>query len=94
MSLNFALDFDDTFTKDPELWYNFIDDAQRRGHNVYVVTLRDEKTQGREVKEALQSRADGLFFTSLKSKRKFMQERGIRIHVWIDDKPDYIVDNF
>lgn len=34
-SLVFGLDFDDTFTADPELWALFIREAQAKGHRVY-----------------------------------------------------------
>ena len=39
--MDIALDFDETFTVDPELWAGFIDLAKSRGHNVTIVTYRD-----------------------------------------------------
>jgi hypothetical protein len=35
-----ALDYDDTYTADKELWDEFIDAAIRRGHSVTIVTFR------------------------------------------------------
>jgi hypothetical protein len=35
--LNIAIDFDDTFSADPELWRLFIDAAEAKGHRCYIV---------------------------------------------------------
>lgn len=40
MSITFGLDYDDTFTADPDLWRQFVSDALRRGHAVVCVTGR------------------------------------------------------
>jgi hypothetical protein len=48
--------------------------------------------EGRDVREALQNKVDGIFFTSRKAKQPFMFERGISIDVWLDDIP-YFVNN-
>lgn len=42
MHLILGLDYDHTFTADPDLWRQFISDAQRRGHTVVCVTARRE----------------------------------------------------
>lgn len=65
---------------------------QRQGHSVYCVTMRHE-TEGREVKEALGKRCDGVFFTNREAKQAFMFARGIRIDVWIDDTPAFILNS-
>ncbi len=89
--MNLSLDYDNTYTRDPEMWNEFINLAQSKGHNVYVVTMRSS-TEGREVTEALSNKVDGIFFTNRKSKSKFMFDRGISIDVWIDDIP-FFCDN-
>lgn len=38
--MKIALDFDDTYTKDPELWTRLAADAIRDGHEVTIVTSR------------------------------------------------------
>lgn len=89
---NIALDYDSTYTVDPELWDEFIDSAQQKGHNVYVVTMRyDNPHEARPVREALQNKVEGIFFTGRKAKRSFMYERSININIWIDDTPDFII---
>ena len=38
--MKIALDYDDTYTQDPELWLRFVKDALERNHDVRVVTMR------------------------------------------------------
>ncbi|CAB5221619.1 hypothetical protein UFOVP247_216, partial [uncultured Caudovirales phage] len=38
--MNIALDFDDTYTRAPSLWNNFIADAKDKGHDIRIVTYR------------------------------------------------------
>lgn len=41
-TLTIGLDYDGTFTADPDLWRQFVSDCQRRGHSVICVTARRE----------------------------------------------------
>lgn len=63
---------------------------QQRGHNVYCVTMRSPG-EGRAVKESLENKVDGIFFTSRRAKRDFMNARGIRVDVWVDDSPAFVL---
>jgi hypothetical protein len=63
------------------------------GHNIYVVTMRDEKNEGHEVKEELASKVNAIYFTARKAKASFMFDKGISIDVWIDDMPTFIAVN-
>lgn len=83
--MNISLDYDDTFTRDPIGWLEFIKLMQSRGHKVMCVTMRHEY-QGYVVKEDLAKHVE-IFFTGHKAKEKFMYDRGIRIDVWVDDMP-------
>lgn len=85
-----ALDWDDTYTRDPAAWNEFIDLMQRNGHTVYCVTVR-YRSEARCVYEALESRVDGIFCTGRKAKRPFMFERGLNVSVWVDDEPGWIL---
>lgn len=87
--MNISLDYDNTYTRDPETWIKVINTFQAAGHNVYVVTMRS-KEEGKPVTEALAGRADGVFFTNRKAKAKFMYDRGISIDVWLDDMPFFV----
>ncbi len=88
--MNIALDYDDTFTADPGLWFEFIRNAQSRGHNIYVVTYRHESL-GWDVRAVFDPMNIPIIFTNHNQKRPFIQARNIRIDVWIDDAPERIV---
>jgi len=85
-----AIDFDETFTADPELWQNFIRDAHARGHRVYCVTCRRDTPENREIVRIPDLPAYRHYFTSLAPKRWFMEQRGIQIDIWIDDQPECV----
>jgi hypothetical protein len=38
-----ALDYDQTFSLDPEFWEKFVNLAQFAGHDIRIVTVRDER---------------------------------------------------
>jgi hypothetical protein len=88
-----ALDYDETYTRDPIFWDQVIDLAKSRGHSVICVTMRGDKPwEADEVREALQDRVEAIIFTNRKAKRKFVAEAGCYYpSVWIDDSPNFII---
>ena len=86
-----SLDYDSTYTEDPEMWDEFIANAKKRGHKVVCVTARRETEENVE-----QCSIPGVltFFTALASKIGFMEKRGIKVDVWIDDNPRVVVEGF
>lgn len=87
-----ALDFDDTYTRDPELFRRFVIEARSRHHKVYVVTMRYAKTSEEdEVRAELGHLVDGIYCTNRQLKKLFMFKQNINVHVWIDDNPNAIV---
>lgn len=90
----FGLDYDDTFTADPELWGSFVRTAHERGHSVVLVTARRNTNENIEmIRAAL--RAQGcvlpIVCSSLGSKLDAVKKRGIRVTIWIDDEPQKLV---
>jgi hypothetical protein len=92
--MNISIDFDDTYTRDPQLWNEFVCSAHAKGHTVYCVTARgmhysDEVT---EVTDSIGKFVSphNCIFTDGKPKRQFCLDIGIVIHVWIDDMPEAI----
>jgi hypothetical protein len=85
-----SIDYDDTFTRDKILWTEFIKSSIMRGHTVVCVTARCETYDSREVIEDLGHLVE-IYFTCGKPKQKFMFNKGICVHVWIDDCPEAIV---
>jgi len=92
--INIGLDYDGTFTADPNLWLRFILDAQAAGHEVHVVTMRypsETANADPEAKNYFDPRLRALgcrvHATSRGAKKPYMLQHGINIHVWIDDNP-------
>ncbi|GAB3644805.1 hypothetical protein [Ramlibacter alkalitolerans] len=84
-----ALDFDGTYTEDPELWDGFIAAARSRGHEVLCVTMRHEH-EGARVRSRLEGRVDAIVYTGRKAKRPFLEGLGLAIDVWVDDSPHWV----
>jgi hypothetical protein len=87
--LTIALDYDGTYTADPDLWLAFILNAQSRGHEVILVTMRTF-----EELENIDPRLDGVIFrrvpTARAAKMKFCESFDIRPDIWIDDQPHFL----
>jgi hypothetical protein len=86
--MNIGLDFDDTYTRDPIAWNEFIRIFVSRGHTIYCTTFRFPE-QSQQVYDSI-GKVIGhknCYFTSYNAKRKYMQSKGIMIDVWIDDMP-------
>lgn len=91
MSLIFALDYDGTYTADPELWGYFINKAQILGHKVICVTARlNEECQHHELKRALPGGIPVIFCGSKPKRQHALEEHGIEIDIWLDDYPEGI----
>lgn len=90
--MNLGLDYDDTYTRHPEMWDKVIRDMRSFGHKVYLVTWRSEGESG-EVYRKLGNKLDGVYPTNRLAKEAFMYAQGIRIDVWIDDNPRAILHN-
>jgi len=89
-----AIDFDDTYTRDPDLWDKFLRAALERGHRVYCVSARHERQMG-EVRDTVGRviGAGACFGTSGAPKRSYMAEVvDTYVDVWIDDAPESIPD--
>ena len=88
--MKIALDFDDTYTRDPVLWDKFIDDTKNRGHDIRIVTFR--KPSMTDPALDYLSRSIPVIFTDYTQKRKFTNDMGWFVDVWIDDSPEFIVE--
>lgn len=91
--MNIAFDWDETVTADEPLFLGFMDQCAEN-HTVYIVTAREEY-QLNDIFETLHDY--GLEYkvevvaSSHHIKNDFMIDRGVFIHVWIDDNPLMIV---
>ncbi len=92
--MNIAIDFDDTLTADGDLWRVFVKKANKNGHRVYCVTSRRDTEENTQIVNDWLDAHDcqmPIIFTSLRSKLDVVRERGIRIDIWIDDRPETII---
>jgi len=81
-----ALDYDDTYTTDPTLWDAFVAQAQARGHEVHIVTMRAPTEVVR-----VGATVNRIHYTDRKAKRPYMYALGLHVQIWIDDRPDFVV---
>jgi hypothetical protein len=88
--MKIALDFDDTYTCDPEMWDTFIDMAIAKGHDIRICTFR--KTTMKD--PALDRLAEKIpvIYTGYIQKRIFTDKMDWFVDVWIDDSPEFIVN--
>lgn len=85
-----ALDYDNTYTADPEFWNKFILDAEEAGHKVICVTGRsDTEDFARPVMESI-GKLCQVVFAGPKWKRDAALAKGWKVDVWIDDMPEMV----
>ena len=89
--LTIAIDFDDTYTADPELWTSFMNQAESRGHKVICVTARYFTLENKEELKATLPPKTLIYFTSMGSKMDYMASQGVKVDIWIDDSPRVVV---
>lgn len=90
--MRIALDFDQTYTLDPDCWFDVINTFQEAGHEVVVVTVRHPYWDAHPyIDDLYKQLLVDCIFTDGKAKKAFCEERGINIDVWIDDRPQTIL---
>ena len=83
--MNIAIDFDGTYTTDPELWDEIVDRLLARGHSVWCVTSRIANQKNR--REVVIPNVTTIF-CGMAAKIWHMETNvGIKIDIWIDDDP-------
>lgn len=95
--LTIAIDFDDTFTASPGLFAEFIRLAKARGHQTYIVTARAGTVREIEWINSLLDDEDcqcPIVCTNRGSKLDAMEQRGIKVDIWIDDEPRKLVHGY
>ena len=86
----FAVDFDGTFSRDPDLFREWVVLGRRMGHTFVLVTgRRDEGQWGDEVRGAVGDLMP-IVFANNGWKRTAAHAAGYRVDVWIDDNPEWI----
>lgn len=75
-----ALDYDKTYTADPDLWRDFVQLAKQRGHVVTIVTMRYF------YENITDAPCDvDVIYTARKAKSSCVEA-----DIWIDDSPQWV----
>jgi hypothetical protein len=92
--LTLALDYDLTFTADPECFKSIIRCFQSVGHEVFIVTLRGPQDigEGDFFEELNEKYGVETIFCDGEAKEKVVHSRNIGIDIWIDDNPRGIIE--
>lgn len=90
--MRIALDYDDTFTRDPTLWMGFLTMARARKHDVRIVTFRNAKGNNDDILNSFKGLVPVLYTGGVR-KRQYCYEQGFMVDVWIDDMPEIIVED-
>ena len=86
-----CIDYDETFTKDPQLFSSFISLAVMAGHHVLCCTMR-YKEEAMEMPETI-GKLCPIYYTGRQAKLPWLSAAGIYPDIWIDDSPAWILNN-
>lgn len=82
--MKIGLDYDNTITRDFQLWEIFVDLCLNRGHEVIIVT-------GRAPDQPISFKTDlPVVYAGNQWKSSAARSEGHLIDVWIDDEPGHI----
>ena len=92
--MKIALDYDKTWTADEDLWFAFVRLAKRMGHDIRIVTIRDERHDRTAPLIELEKHLP-VIYTRGVAKKWFCTHftDGWMPDIWIDDKPETIFEN-
>jgi predicted metal-dependent phosphotriesterase family hydrolase len=83
--MKIALDFDQTITRDPELWSKFIELAKQRLHQITIVTFRSNGDGNDDIEAFAEEHGLNIVYTAGVQKASVFDA-----DVWIDDMPEII----
>lgn len=85
-----AIDYDYTFTADPDTFTKIIDLFQKAGHTVICVTGRsDDGVMDIPVRNSI-GKLIPVIFAGKEWKAEAAKKRGYNVNIWIDDMPGMI----
>lgn len=92
--MKIAFDYDGTISEDLEGWLAVMHMMKERGHEVFVVTFRDERHDVNDDLEFIFDEDFDIYWTRGVAKRWWCEQFGPgKVDVWIDDKPEAILNN-
>lgn len=87
-SLTIAIDFDNTWTSDPDAWTAFYILMRARGHQVIMATGRSERSD--DIDRYHLPEDMPIIFCGRGYKQDATLAAGYQVHIWIDDIPGMI----
>lgn len=91
--MKIAFDYDNTISKDADVFIEVMRVLQARGHDVFVVTARRDHIHPEDFREI--EKEFKVYKTRHIAKRMYMREiEGIEVDVWVDDSPEAILENW
>lgn len=92
--MKIALDYDNTYSADPVFWFAVIRLARRLGHDIRIVTARDERFDRTAPLVEAESILPVIYTRGI-AKKWFCEHFGDGFvpDVWIDDKPESVISN-
>lgn len=91
--MNISLDYDKTFTADPDFWSAFLTLCKKQGHVVLGITMRN-KNELDDVDNRYLTLCDEVHPTDRQAKIKYVNEHNLVVDVWIDDNPHAIFNTY
>lgn len=92
--MKIAIDYDKTYTADPELWNNFITMCLNMGHTPFICTYRDDRYDKTDDLIFLEQDDVEVVYTRGVAKKWWCEQFGPgNVDIWIDDKPERIFQN-
>jgi hypothetical protein len=76
--MKIALDYDDTYTRDPKLWEDFGASVRLAGHEITIVTKRGPSNQG----PIAYKTAIPVIYTDRKAKQALIASMGLHFDIW------------
>lgn len=87
-----AFDFDETISDNPVAWLAVMLMLERQGYQCVVVTWRTP-TMYPEDLSFLVDKGFAIHYTSGHAKQKYMERKGIKVAIWVDDNPYAILND-
>jgi hypothetical protein len=83
--LGVCVDYDDTFSTNPELWTKIIEMMREAGAHVFCISLRFPNFP-------IGNFPGEVYYASGQLKWEFAESLGLKVDIWIDDWPAVIGD--
>ncbi len=84
-----AIDYDKTWTADPDLFGSFAKSLKKAGHKCICVTSRATDTENNDLANSI-GQYMPIVYAGNQPKRKAAEKQRYHVNIWIDDMPESI----